>query len=93
MKYLVRFERCQSEDPRPSVWQRFRSFDDSDLRRSGAERPFQTGTLPRPRATVKPLPAPPAQHEFPSSNLDKGLEKENHLAAIRKPDFSSTEEG
>ena len=91
---LIRFERSQSEDPRPSVWQRFRSFDDSDLRRTGAERPFQTGTLPRPRATVKPLPVPPVQPEFPGSSPDKAGENSGkHLAVVRKPDFSSTEEG
>ncbi len=97
-----RFERSQSEDHRPSIWQKFKSFEDGDrpaavrrstvsgqinghpayagnnphqgqyqpeVRSTGVEarfgmaeqRPFplpQSGTLPRPQATVKPLPAP-----------------------------------
>jgi len=97
-----RYERSQSEDHRPSIWQKFKSFEDGDrpaavrrstvsgqinghpayagnnphqgqyqpeVRSTGVEarfgmaeqRPFplpQSGTLPRPQATVKPLPAP-----------------------------------
>lgn len=64
--FVFRFERCQSEESRPSVWQRFKSFEESDaVRRNtvAGERPsgfgqFVSGTLPRPRATVKPLPVP-----------------------------------
>jgi len=98
-----RFERCQSEESRPSVWQRFKSFEESDaVRRNtvAGERPsgfgqFVSGTLPRPRATVKPLPVPDttksaAEDELKGSASSKG--EHSALSEIRKPDFSSHEE-
>ena len=38
-----RFERSQSEEHRPSIWQRFRSYDDNDV---APRRPVSTGNGP-----------------------------------------------
>ena len=75
LNFMFRFERCQSEETRPSssVWQRFKSYEDTDavVRRNtvaGFAHQFASAggagsTLPRPRATVKPLPAPAPQQK------------------------------
>lgn len=97
-----RFERCQSEESRPSVWQRFKSFEESDaVRRNtvAGDRPtgfgqFVSGTLPRPRATVKPLPVQDTTKSGDEDDL-KGCAApggNSGLSEIRKPDFSTQEE-
>jgi len=98
-----RFERSVSEDTRPSVWQRFRSFDDTDIatatRRSSTGnndlsnagsssggltqmlppgRPPLAGTLPRPKATVKPLPAPTPCRKGPDVSGNDFAEKDHN---------------
>lgn len=95
---LCRFERSQSdESARPSIWQRFKSFEDCDvIRRSAGAGPFTAGgTLPRPRATVKPLPASAGFPEDGGAEQDPKTAAEflKPLADMRKPDFSSAEEG